>query len=50
MIKATTRYQRRRQSQQTKHGAKVTTPDRKIYNRAYQLPKNIHCPKEVNKV
>ncbi|MDD3532030.1 MAG: hypothetical protein PHR64_01560 [Candidatus Shapirobacteria bacterium] len=49
MVKTATRHQRRQQSRQTKHGAKVVTPDRKIYNQAYQLPKNIHCPKETNR-
>lgn len=45
MIKTATKNQRRRQNQQSRHGAIVTTPDRKIYNQAYRLPKKHPLPK-----
>ena len=45
MIKTATRYQRRWQNQQSRHGAIVTSPNRKIYNQAYRLPKKHPLPK-----
>ncbi|MDD3679634.1 MAG: hypothetical protein PHX72_02165 [Candidatus Shapirobacteria bacterium] len=50
MIKTKNRHQRRKQAQQAKHGAWVTSSDRKIYNQAYQSPKNKNrCSKIINK-